>query len=134
MTDHCKLQILTIFIAQPFDDVYEYLATPENFSQWAAGLGNGVRFVDGAWIADTPGGAINIRFSERNKFGIVDHYVIPESGVEIYVPMRVIANGTGSEVLFTLFHLPEMSDKQFEADAILVRQDLDTLKEILESV
>jgi hypothetical protein len=134
MADHCKLQTLTIFIALPFDDVYEYLATPENFSQWAAGLGNGVRFVDGAWMADTPGGAINIRFSERNKFGIVDHYVIPEPGAEIYVPMRVIANGTGSEVLFTLFHLPEMSDEQFEADAILVRQDLDTLKEILESV
>ncbi|MEO6908112.1 MAG: SRPBCC family protein [Abditibacteriaceae bacterium] len=133
MTDHYELRTLTIFIARPFEDVYEYLATAENFSQWAAGLGNGVRFVDGAWIADTPRGAITIRFSKRNEFGIVDHYVVPQPGVEIYVPMRVIANGFGSEVLFTLFRLPEMTDEQFEADGVLVQQDLATMKQILES-
>ena len=133
MIDHCKSRIFTIFIAHPFDDVYEYLATPENFSQWAAGLGNGVRFVDGAWIANTPRGAITIRFSKRNKFGVVDHYVITKPGVEIYVPMRVVVNRAGSEVLFTLFQQPEMTDEEFEADAILVQRDLETLKKILES-
>lgn len=134
MADHCKLRNFNIFIARPFDAVCKYLATPENFSQWAAGLGNGVRFVDGAWMADTPGGAVKIRFSEHNTFGIVDHYVYPKPDMEIYVPMRVVVNGEGSEVLFTLFQLPEMTDEQFEADAVLVRQDLDTLKKVLESI
>lgn len=133
MTDHCKSRVFTIFIARPFDDVYEYLAKPENFSQWAAGLGDGVRFVDGVWIADTPRGAVTIRFSERNEFGIVDHYVYPKPDLEIYVPMRVVVNGSGSQVLFMLFQLPEMTDEQFEADAVLVQKDLETLKRVLES-
>jgi hypothetical protein len=31
--------------------------------------------------------------------------------------MRVIANGTGSEVLFTLFRLPDMTVEAFARDA-----------------
>src|SRR2546430_8233611 len=34
----------------------------------------------------------------------------------IYIPMRVIANGAGSEVLFTLFRLPDTTDETFARD------------------
>ena len=46
--------------------------------------------------------------------------------------MRVVPNGSGSEVIFTLFKTPEMSDKQFAEDAGLVERDLRTLKSVLE--
>ena len=133
MAIHSQLRTFSIFIERPFRNVYEYLARPENFSQWAAGLGNGLRRVDDAWIADTARGAVTIRFSEHNNFGIVDHYVYPKPDLEIYVPMRVVVNGAGSEVLFTLFQLSGITDEEFEADVNLVRKDLDTLKRILES-
>ena len=63
---------------------------------------------------------------------MLDHYVRPARGDEIYVPVRVIANGSGTEVLFTLFRLPGMSDAQFAQDAALVERDLKTLKELME--
>jgi hypothetical protein len=62
-------------------------------------------------VADTPEGPVKIRFTERNDFGILDHHVVVRPGVDIYIPMRVIANGTGSEVIFTLFRLPDMTDE-----------------------
>jgi len=34
--------------------------------------------------------------------------------------MRVLPNGAGSEVTFTLFQLPEMSDQTFSEDAGMV--------------
>lgn len=46
--------------------------------------------------------------------------------------MRVVANGSGSEVIFTLFRQPGMSDEQVTEDAAWVERDLGTLKNILE--
>ena len=76
---------------------------------------------------------MKVRFTERNSFGVLDHYVIPELGVEVYIPLRVIANGTGSELIFTLFRLSDMSDEKFAADAEWVMRDLNALKSLLEA-
>jgi len=46
--------------------------------------------------------------------------------------MRVIANGDGAEVLFTLFQSPGVADDQFRRDVELVESDLQTLKGLLE--
>ena len=46
--------------------------------------------------------------------------------------MRVVPNGAGSEVTFTLLRLPEMSDQKFAEDAGMVQRDLRTLKSVLE--
>jgi len=81
--------------------VYEFLADPENWNQWAHGLGKSIRRSQNRWIADNQEGTIEVRFTPKNTFGVVDHYVRRKSGQEIYVPMRVIANGSGSELLFT---------------------------------
>jgi hypothetical protein len=75
---------------------------------------------------------MNLRFVEHNDLGVLDHYVSPAPGVEAYVPMRVLPNGSGSEVLFTLFQLPGMSDEKYAEDAGLVTRDLQTLKRVLE--
>jgi hypothetical protein len=85
------------------------------------------------WIAETPQGPMKVRFTERNNFGVLDHYVIPELGVEVYIPMRVIADGGGSELIFTVFRLPGMSNEKFAEDAKWVERDLEALKNLLEA-
>src|SRR5262249_54493073 len=92
---------LSVSISCQLSKVYEFLAVPENFPQWATGLCTSITKTGGEWIAETPQGSMKVRFTERNDFGVVDHFIYPAPGVEIYVPMRVIANGTGSEVSFT---------------------------------
>jgi hypothetical protein len=47
--------------------------------------------------------------------------------------MRVVANGTGSEVILTMFQLPGMSADQYAEDAAMVEKDLRTLRQVLES-
>jgi hypothetical protein len=46
--------------------------------------------------------------------------------------MRVIANGKGSEVFFTLIRQQEVSDEKFAQDARWVEKDLKILKGLLE--
>ena len=72
-----------------------------------------------------------MRFAERNTLGVLDHHVAAP-GMEVYVPVRVIPNGSGSEVLFTLFRQPDMSDEQYAADTAMVERDLRALTELLE--
>src|SRR3989337_1029201 len=114
---------LSVTIACSPRKVYEFVSNPENLPRWAAGLGKSVRKSGAGWIVDTPQGSVKIRFAEKNDFGVLDHYVKLSSGVEVYVPMRVVPNGSGSEVIFTLFKMPDMTDEQFAKDAGMVERD-----------
>lgn len=76
---------------------------------------------------------MTLRFADDNRHGVLDHFVSPSLGVEVYVPMRVVPNGSGSEVVFTVYRAPEMTDEKFAEDIALVEHDLHTLKRLLES-
>jgi uncharacterized protein YndB with AHSA1/START domain len=123
---------LSKHIDLPPDKVYGYASDPANLPRWAPGLGNAVEQVDGQWFVDTPAERVRLAFAARNDFGILDHYVTLNSGEVIYIPMRVTADDSGSEVLFTLRRRPSMTDAEFKADADAVAADLDRLKHVLE--
>lgn len=123
---------LTVAINCPPGKVYEFVSNPENLPKWAKGLCESVRKSDNEWLVETPQGAMKLRFAPKNDFGVLDHYVSPAPGVEVYVPMRVVPNGSGSELIFTVFRSPDMSDDKFAEDIGLVERDLQTLKKILE--
>jgi len=102
--------------------------------QWAAGLSESLHETDRGWVARTPPGEALVRFSPYNDFGILDHRVTLPDGKDISIPLRMIANGGATDVIFTLFRQPGMDDVAFENDAAMVRKDLETLKALLESV
>ena len=112
--------------------VYEFVSNPENLPKWAKMFCRSIKKSNGGWIVETPQGPVNVRFSKRNDFGVLDHYVSPAPGVEVFVPMRVVPNGSGSEVIFTLFQLAGMSGEKYAEDIRWVEQDLRSLKGIME--
>lgn len=127
-----ETRTVSVRINRPFAEVYEFLVRPENWNQWATGLGKSIQKRPEGWAAETQEGQIKVRFTPRNSFGIVDHYVVRKTGAEVYVPMRLIANGQGCELLFTLFREPGMSDDKYAGDMDFVKKDLDGLKKLLE--
>ena len=127
------VQNLSIYIARPPMEVYEFASDPRNLPHWAAGLARSHVTRNGdEWVVDAPFGKVRVRFAERNAFGIMDHDVKMESGITVHNPMRVVPNGEGSEFLFTLIRQPGMSDEQFVKDRSAVEKDLKTLKDLLE--
>lgn len=124
---------LSISIARDAGEAYDFLSVPENFPKWASGLG-ALRRSGGEWMTEMPEGQMKVRFSERNAFGVLDHWVTPASGETIYIPMRVIRNGGGCELVFTLFRQPGMSDEKFASDGEWVMRDLMSAKAILEGM
>ena len=124
---------ISISIERGLDEVYEFISRPENFPRWATGLATALEPEGDHWVAQSPDGPIEVRFSPRNEFGVLDHHLTMPNGIEVKVPMRVVANGSGSEVIFTLFRTPEMSDEILARDIEWVTTDLSVLKGLLES-
>lgn len=112
--------------------VYEFVCNPANFPKWVTSFCKSARQSEAGWIIETSQGPMKVGFAEKNDLGVLDHYVNPAPQVEIYVPMRVISNGSGSELIFTLFRMPDMSEEKYAEDRRMVEQDLKTLKRLLE--
>ena len=96
------------------------------------GLGSSVEKIDERWFVETSEGRVGFAFVQRNENGILDHYVTLPSEEVIYIPMRVIADDGGCEVVFTLRRRPGTSDEDFRADAAAVAADLTRLKHVCE--
>jgi len=128
-----EARILHLTIAIPCEQAYAFACIPENFSLWAAGLATSLRRAADGWIADTPEGEAAVRFSEPNGHGVLDHWVRLPGQPEISIPLRMVANGDGTEVELVLFRQPEMDDARVEYDIALVKSDLKALKSLLEN-
>lgn len=126
-------RIIHVSIERDWRDVARFVLDPENMAQWAAGLGAGFERKDDHWVVDGgPIGEIEVRFAPANDLGVADHEVTMPDGTRVQNALRIVPNGDGAEVMFTLLRQPAMSDANLEADADHVRKDLEKLKSILE--
>jgi uncharacterized protein YndB with AHSA1/START domain len=128
-----RSRTLSVSIDCPPERVYAFVRNPENLPRWAGGLGTAVRRTGEGWILETADGPLGFAFVADNDLGVLDHRVTLAPGVDVLNPMRVVANGSGSEVSFTLFELAGMTAEKFAEDARLVERDLRALKKLLES-
>jgi hypothetical protein len=112
--------------------VYDFVSNLENLPKWASSTFPTIKEVNGEWVVDTPNGRNKVMITERNNFGILDHHVKLTSGVEVYVPMRVVKNGDVCEVMLTVFQAPEMTDEGYAKDIQTVEKDLNHLKTLIE--
>jgi hypothetical protein len=127
-----KSRTLSISINRDPKTVYDFISNLGNLPKWAPSTFPSIKEVDGEWLVDTPQGQNKVTLTEKNNFGILDHYVRLTSGMVVYVPMRVVKNDDGSEVMLTVFQISEMTDEVFAEDIKMVEKDLNHLKTIIE--
>lgn len=124
---------LSCFIQRKADELYEEFWRPEQFPKWASGLAQAsLHESPQGWKAQGPDGPVTITFSGHNSFGVMDHWVDQGDSNVIFIPLRIIANGDGSEVMLTLFQQPGMTDEMFLRDQQWVERDLRALKALAE--
>ena len=120
-----------IAIGRRWRELYDAIWQPDFFPRWASGLSqSSLQREGGRWRAQGPEGTVWIRFTPYNEFGVMDHHVDTGGGPEIYVPLRVIENGSGAEVILTVFRQPGMSDEKFQGDIGWVERDLKALRAV----
>lgn len=124
---------ISISIDKPVGKVYQFASNPESFPVWVEFIKSMRKEARDIWFAETDLGNIKIEFTPKNEFGIIDHLVTLPDGSTTNNPMRVIENGKGSELVFTLFWMPSRTVEEFNQDAKLVENDLKKIKQILEA-
>ena len=125
-------QHVSTYIERPAPEVYAYVVDPANLPTWAAGLSGSIEQREGRWFAESPMGEVEVTFVPENPYFVLDHDVKLPDGTTFNNPMRVIADGNGCEVVFTLRRRPDQSDDDYEVDATAIRADLATLKRLFE--
>ncbi len=124
---------LAVHVDRSAEEVYRFVADPAHLPQWAAGLGGAIEHRDGRWFADSPLGEVEVRFVLENPYGVLDHDVTLPDGTTVTNPLRVLPDGAGCEVVFSLRRGEGVTDEAFDADAAAVRTDLATLKRLMEA-
>jgi carbon monoxide dehydrogenase subunit G len=127
-----KSRTLSVSIDRSPAEVYGFVSNPENLPRWAPAFVRSVKKQGNDWIIETSDGPMRMRFVAQNELGVLDHYVKLQNGVEVFNPMRVLANGAGSEVLFTALQPATMANERFVEDVAMIERDLRTLKSVLE--
>lgn len=120
---------ISTYVARPWHEVYEQLWHAKQFPNWASGLSESDVSAEGDWWSgEGSEGHIRVKFTNRREFGILDHRVDIGNGTTAFIPLRVLENGKGAEVVLTLFRVPGISDAKFAEDQDWVRRDLASLK------
>ena len=130
-----RSRTISVEIAVPVETVYRCVRDPEQLPKWAAGICKSVTVIDGVWHVDTGTelGTVLLELCVDNRYGVLDHVVTLPNGHSQNNPMRVLANGEGSELMFTVFQAEGMSDEAFVKDVQAVTRDLKTIKALLEA-
>jgi len=128
-----RSEVIHLSILAPPRDVIAFLVDVHNWVTWAPWIRSITRSSARGWRFETDAGPMNVRFVEQNALGVLDHEVTLQSGVSVTNAMRVLANGSGSELLMVLFQSPDASADQFERDLEAVRDDLARIKTLCEA-
>ena len=114
------------------EKVFTFLANPLNWPQYAVvNLRSVSPGSDGWFNAVTKFGEGRIKVNGAKEFGILDHtWQDPQATWDAYC--RVVSNGDGATVMFTLFQPPVMNDQQFDQAMQEMDIEMTKLKEILD--
>jgi hypothetical protein len=130
-----EAKVLSFGIDRPMPEVYDFLIRPRNFASWGfVGDAEMVAIADGEWQVETTVGPRILRFGQPNDAGILTYTSRLRPDTEPHpVPMRVMPNGEGTELMFVFYKRPQDSDEGWASTVEWVSADLLVLKSLLEA-
>ncbi len=127
-------ETVTITIDAPHDQVSNDLADPASHPVWATEFFSDAAedLGDGIWRMTVPrmGGSVHVRIDGDPALGVIDMYLAPEGqpfGPPL--PVRVVPNNDGVDVLFTLARFPGQTDDQWSEGLESMQRELENLKD-----
>jgi hypothetical protein len=120
-----------VSIDGPAEEVFDFVADPENLPKWAVGFCHAIRRDGDRWLARTAQGEVGIRYVTDRRLGVVDFYLSPAPGVEAAAFSRVLPSGSGAEYVFTQFQSPGVADEVFAGQVASLAEELRVLQALV---
>ena len=118
----------SIAIDAPPERVHRFIADPINIPRWAPAFATAIRPNDAHWIATTERGETEIIVASHPESGTLDILSAADRTRGAFA--RVISNGAGSEVLFTLFFDPGTPEQAVTAQMTVIDEELASIKRL----
>jgi hypothetical protein len=133
-----ETEVVKVTIDRPFDEVANYVADPSTAHIWATEFFAGPLepATGDEFGANVPvmGGEIRYRQEADVAKGILDVYLAPKGGdFGPPLPVRVIPNGAGADVLWTLARFPGTPEVAWKGALDSMTRELDNLKRLIET-
>ncbi len=119
---------LSVTIDAPYEVAFAYLSDGRHAAEWAINFLKEVREADGGLTVVTPFGEQPYIVRADLETGVVDQVIGDTTSAA-----RLVPNAEGVDYLFTLQQPAGMPDDAFDGGVRGLREELDTLKNILES-
>lgn len=126
-------ETVRVTIDAPFEQVASDLADPTAHPEWATEFFAGPikAIAEDEVVVTVPrmGGEVQMKVDADVASGRIDLYLAPPgAGYGPPLPVRVIPNGGGVDVLFTLARFPGQTDGQWEEGLASMARELQNLK------
>ncbi|WP_332700595.1 SRPBCC family protein [Devosia sp.] len=130
-----KAQTLTVHIARPIAEVYEFLVNPANLGRWTFARDGRHEPAAGllVWSFAGPEGRVLLHFTRPNPFFVLDYKLSQNDLITHAGYARLIPAGDGTVLTHTAVQQPEVSNAQFASEAEWVMADLLVLKTLMEA-
>lgn len=132
-------ETIKVTVEAPLASVASDLADPTTHPEWANDFfASPARPIDGeaGVLVDVPmmGGEVHFEVRGEPRLGVLDLYLAPKGApFGPPIPVRLVPNGDGVDMLWTLARFPGMDDTAWSAGLASMRRELDRLRERHES-
>jgi Polyketide cyclase / dehydrase and lipid transport len=120
-------------IEAPPAAVLAVVTDPTNLPRFAPGFARGVVREGEGWIIDSARGRLRLRTAVDADRGTVDLHLTAPDGSESTVFLRVLPNGSGAELTFTLLLPGSASDAAVAEQGGIVAEELELLRQLCEA-
>jgi hypothetical protein len=120
-----------VSIDAPAEQVFDFVADPENLPTWAVGFCRAICRAGDGWLVTTAQGEVGIRYVTDRALGVIDFYLSPAPGVEAAAFSRVLPSGGGAEYVFTQFQGPGVPDEVFAGQVAALGEELHVLRALV---
>ena len=127
-----KSNYFSIRIERGVDEVYRFITDTSKLGLWAQGLRSAAWKPSHTAVGESSAGPIEVCFTEQIDLGICDLSITTPDGQVIECPMRVVRDGTGSEVVFTLPADAIAGPERREQLGAAIAADLNRLRRAIE--
>lgn len=130
-----KARTITVDIARPPEDVYNFLVEPGNLERWTL-VKNGRPAPEAgpnSWAYDGERGSVIVHFTLPNPFLVLDYKMQMGPQIVHAASVRIIRNGAGTVLTHTSVQQPLVPDSVFESEEEWMRSDLLVLKTLMET-
>jgi len=111
-------------------EIFARISDPENLPAWHSSFCRSLRRENGLLIAESPRGPVPMRFIRDDHSLVLDLLIEVKEGIELLCAIRLLPNGDGSEIIWTLVKPEGISDSVFHEQLRWAGSALHSLRKV----